>query len=218
MGSLLGGLHDDLVLNRRAMVIARHLVALIPPNARVLDVGCGDGTVARLIQETRCDVLIEGIDVLVQPNAKIPVKPFDGSSIPYPDTSFDAAMFVDVLHHTLEPFVLLKEAARVARTILIKDHLLDGFLSNATLRFMDWFGNAHHGVALPYNYWSRDQWKAAFDALQMTPSEMNSSLGLYPAPASWLFERKLHFLVKLNHLDKSKRAGGDDMPSAFMAE
>ena len=154
----------------------------------------------------------------MQPNAKILVRPFDGSTIPYPDASFDAAMFVDVLHHTLEPFTLLKEAARVARTILIKDHLRNGFLSHATLRFMDWFGNAHHGVALPYNYWSRDQWNAAFGALQVTPSEMNSSLGLYPAPASWLFERKLHFLVKLNRLDNSHGARGDDMSSALMVE
>ena len=203
--TLAGKLHNGLVLARRATVLAKHLAARIPPNARVLDVGCGDGIIASRIQQTRSDVSIEGIDVLVRPNPRIPVKYFDGSTIPYPDASFDAAMFVDVLHHAADPFLLLREAVRVARTILIKDHLREGFMSNVTLRFMDWFGNAHHGVALPYNYWSRDQWNAAVGALRVTLCEMNSSLGLYPAPASWLFERKLHFLAKLDHLDDPRR-------------
>jgi len=70
---------------------------------------------------------------------------------------------------------------------------------------MDWFGNAHHGVVLPYNYWSHDQWKTAFGALGLTVLEVNDSLGLYPAPASWLFERKLHFLAKLDRLDRANQ-------------
>lgn len=204
--SIAGKIHSRLVVTRRAAILARHLEALIPVDARVLDVGCGDGFIDHLIQQSRPDITIEGIDVLVRPNPSLRVKAFNGSIIPYPDTSFDVAMFIDVLHHTTDPLLLLKEAGRVARTIIIKDHLREGFLSNATLRFMDWFGNAHHGVALPYNYWSRNQWHAAFGALRLTASEMNSSLGLYPPPASWLFERKLHFLAKLDCLDRANRS------------
>jgi len=59
---------------------------------------------------------------------------------------------------------------------------------------MDWVGNAHHGVALPYNYWSKPEWDAAFDAVGLKQLEGKHSLGLYPAPASWLFERGLHFI------------------------
>ena len=44
-------------------------------------------------------------------------------------------MFTDVLHHTSEPKVLLREAMRVAReTILVKDHTCDGLFAGATLR------------------------------------------------------------------------------------
>lgn len=202
-----GKIHTHLLLSRRASILAKHLAPLLPSRARVLDVGCGDGIIDHLIQQMRPDVTIEGIDVLVRPNPKIPVKSFDGSIIPFPDAGFDAAMFIDVLHHTEDPFVLLKEGARVAKRILIKDHLREGFLSAATLRFMDWFGNAHHGVALPYNYWSLDQWNAAFSALDATLSQMISSLGLYPAPASWVFERNLHFIAKLDRLDSRSQHG-----------
>jgi hypothetical protein len=66
---------------------------------------------------------------------------------------------------------------------------------------MDWVGNAHHGVALPYNYWSRSEWSAAFSAGQLEVSEMKTSLGLYPRPASWMFERGLHFVARLGRAE-----------------
>lgn len=189
-----GALHEKLVFGRRVRVLARHLAALIPAEAKVLDVGCGDGTVDRLIAQQLPGVSIEGIDVLVRPSAKIPVRPFDGVHIPYADSSFDIVMFVDVLHHTDDPLLLLQEAQRVGKVILVKDHFRKGFLAGATLRFMDWVGNAHHGVVLPYNYWSERQWDDAIRMVGLKQLDKIVSLGLYPPPASWIFERRLHFI------------------------
>jgi len=165
--------------------------------ATALDVGCGDGTVDLLIVRQRPDVSIQGIDVLVRSKTRIPVQPFDGAHIPYPDTSFDAVMFVDVLHHAADPHLLLREAARVGRIILVKDHFCENYFANIKLRLMDWVGNAHHGVALPYNYWSRYQWSEAFGQLGLKTCEIKTLLGLYPPPASWIFERGLHFVARL---------------------
>jgi SAM-dependent methyltransferase len=197
MSTALGNLHAKVVFGRRVRILATHLASLIPKNSRILDVGCGDGTIDSLIVQQRPDVAIDGIDVLVRPRAHIPVKLFDGTTIPYPDGGFDAAMFIDVLHHTEDPLVLLREAARVAKIVLIKDHFRDGLLSNATLRFMDWAGNAHHGVVLPYNYWSKAQWERAFSQLNLRATSIKNSLGLYPVPASWIFDRGLHFVARL---------------------
>src|SRR5437763_17176570 len=111
--SLVGILHDQFVFGRRTRILADSLATLIPRGARVLDVGCGDGTIDQLILARRPDISIEGIDPLVRAQARIPVRSFDGSNIPYPDRSFDVVMFVDVLHHTRDPRILLREAARV---------------------------------------------------------------------------------------------------------
>jgi SAM-dependent methyltransferase len=164
----------------------------------VLDVGCGDGQVARSVMDLRPDVDIRGIDVLLRGAMAIPVEAFDGRHIPHGDGAFDCAMFVDVLHHTADPAQLLAEAARVSRgAVLIKDHLLDARFSGVRLRFMDWVGNARHGVALPYNYWPRKRWDEAFAALGLAPSSWDEDLGLYPPWADWLFGGRLHFIASV---------------------
>jgi hypothetical protein len=62
---------------------------------------------------------------------------------------------------------------------------------------MDHVGNAHHGVVLPYNYWPRDRWRAAFEQFSLSVEEWRGSLGLYPWPANFLFGRSPHFIARL---------------------
>lgn len=192
------GLHRTLVFGRRTAALTRCLAPLLPAGATVLDVGCGDGTIDSLILQARPDVTIEGVDVLLRPTTKIPVSKFDGRVLPRPDKSADVVMFVDVLHHTLDPLALLSEAKRVARKmVLLKDHRMERLLALPILRLMDWVGNASHGVALPYNYWPESKWRKAFSELRMRVSHWQPSLGLYPPPASLVFERGLHFVAAL---------------------
>ena len=191
-------IHHGYVYGRRVENICRHFAELIPRNAAVLDVGCGDGLVAKTILGQRSDISITGIDVLARPETFIPVTEFDGSIIPYSDSSIDVVMFVDVLHHTDSPEILLREAHRVARAcIIIKDHLLEGFAANATLRFMDIVGNERYGVRLPHNYWARQRWTETFAKVGLDSAAYINDLNLYPWWANWVFGRRLHFITKL---------------------
>jgi len=202
---LIGALHQRFVFGRRVAVLAAHLAPRLPDDARVLDVGCGDGRIARAVMALRPGLQISGIDVLRRPAAAIPVAIFDGRSIPYGSGSFDGVVLIDVLHHTEDPSLLLREAARVSRgAIVLKDHLCELALQRATLRLMDWIGNAHHGVALPYNYWSRKQWHAAFDALRLRVQSWDEDLGLYPPWANWCFGGRLHFIACLTRSAENK--------------
>ena len=134
-----------------------------------------------LVMKRRCDLSIRGVDVLVRRSAQIHVTHFDGLHLPFPDQSFDSVLFCDVLHHTESPVAMLQEAVRVARTcVLIKDHVVQGWLARPTLRFMDFVGNAPHGVVLPYNYLTSAQWDDAFRECRLTPRTIDRRLKLYP--------------------------------------
>ncbi len=189
--------HGGFIFGRRVKVLSEALARQMPPGARILDVGAGDGSMGTSIQKLRPDVSLEGIDVYVRPKTAYFVKEFDGAKIPHADDSFDVALFVDVLHHTKDPLTLLLEAARVAKVVVVKDHLREGLLAEETLKAMDWVGNARHGIVLPYNYWNRLQWDAAFERADLEKAAWDDSLGLYVPGLSMLFDRQLHFVAQL---------------------
>jgi ubiquinone/menaquinone biosynthesis C-methylase UbiE len=206
---VLNVVHHKLAFERRARVLSQVFAKILPPNSRILDVGTGDGSIANLIMEQRSDLVICGVDVLLRPKTCIPVELFDGRRLPFPNESFDCVMFVDVLHHTKDPAMGVVEASRVSKChVVIKDHLLDGSFSQPVLRLMDWIGNRGHGVALPYNYLSESQWKQIFSDTCLSTELWIERLGLYPAPASWLFGDGLHFVTRLikSHSVDSVRA------------
>jgi SAM-dependent methyltransferase len=196
--TLLERVHENYVVGRRARVLAGHLAELIPERAQILDVGCGDGKIASLIQRRRADITVRGIDCLVRPGTHIAVSEFDGQRIPAEDDSVDVVTLVDVLHHAELPQALLGEAARVARhAVVIKDVALRGWMAEPTLRFMDRVGNARHGVRVPDGYWTPAQWRQAFAATGLDVEVWKERLGLYPAPFSWILERSFHFVGRL---------------------
>jgi len=190
--------HRAFVFQRRTRVLAEMLAEQIPQRASVLDIGCGDGTIGSLIAERRPDISIQGVEYLVRPECKIECGAFDGCSLPFPDGSFDVCLFVDVLHHTQDPGILLHEAVRVSRSyVLLKDHLDENILDDVTLRFMDWVGNRPHGVVLAYNYQGRREWKEHFLRCGLAEKSWTTRVPLYPFPVSLVAGRGLHFVSLL---------------------
>jgi SAM-dependent methyltransferase len=191
--------HRALIFGRRARVLSDALTPLIPAEAHtVLDIGCGDGTIASLLAQRRPELAIEGVEVIPRPSCQVPCRAFDGSQLPFPDQSFDVCLFVDVLHHTTDVTQLLHEAARVTRScVILKDHLSESSFDHATLRAMDWVGNRPYGVTLTYNYQSRSQWEQHFASCSLHATNFSTALPLYPFPLSHLFGRNLHFAAQL---------------------
>jgi SAM-dependent methyltransferase len=202
--SVVGRFHGRAVFGRRVRVLAAHIASLVPRDARVVDVGCGDGSIAGRLAQLRPDIDVVGIDVLVRPRTHVPVVAFDGEVIPYAHAALDAVLLGDVLHHPHAPPRLLREAARVSPgAVIVKDHIADGFLARPTLRLMDWVGNAHHGVALPFNYWPESRWREAFADVGLVCDVWRTALGLYPPPAAWVFDRRLHVLCRVSAISAS---------------
>lgn len=196
--TLLERMHGRFVAARRARRLSEHIATVIPPGPqRLLDVGCGDGLVARLVQAHRPDIHIHGTDLQAPRSTRIPMDVYRGGTLPYASGEFDVACVIDVLHHADDPTILLGEAARVARrAIIIKDHLEEGLWAVHRLRFMDRIGNRRFGISLPFNYWCRGQWHEAFKCLQLEPDVWKESLGLYIWPLRTVFDSTLHFLAR----------------------
>lgn len=200
----LGRLHSRVVHRRRTRVLAECLSTIIPRGHRVLDVGCGDGLIAALTLQARPDLEIRGVDVFIRGDSRIPVQAFDGITLPFAAGAFDTVMACDVLHHTLSPVDVLREMARVAsNSVVVKDHVVRGVAGRATLRFMDFIGNAPHGVALPYNYLTAAEWDEAVRTCGLTPAEVVEALSLYPWYANPVFGRRLHFVCRFTHRSAS---------------
>jgi ubiquinone/menaquinone biosynthesis C-methylase UbiE len=191
-------LHEKLTLKNRINVLSSKLSSLINENSSILDVGAGSGFISSNIAQ-KTNSLIMGIDVLLRPDTLIPVKLFDGKTIPFPDNSFDYVIFIDVLHHTPDPMCLMNEAKRVARKfIIIKDHNCNNWRQKKILCFTDWFGNAQFGVHMEYNFLSRKKWLDIWAKQNLVIEKEIIDFGLYPSYSKIVFWKDMDFISLLS--------------------
>ena len=89
----------------------------------VLDLGCGDGLLFRLLGKK----IEKGVGLDISPEAvrKAKEKGFDArlhsfdDPLPFEDNTFDYVVLLDVLEHVYDPVPLLREAARVSKNSVI---------------------------------------------------------------------------------------------------
>ncbi|MBC8372753.1 MAG: class I SAM-dependent methyltransferase [Planctomycetes bacterium] len=197
---VVSALHGRCVYGGRVARLAAAIGDLCPKGPqKMLDVGCGDGRIAKALAGRLGDGCeISGIDVMARDAAAIPVTRYDGRTIPFDDDSFDIVLLVDVLHHTGDPAALLAEAARVARgSVIVKDHVCESRLDKWLLSFMDWVGNRPHGVVLEYNYLNAAAWDDCIAQAGLVREYETTDVKLYRRPLSVFFERRMHVLMKL---------------------
>ncbi len=138
--------------------VASAIASLAGETESLLDVGAGDGRVGAALRDA-LRARVQGVDVLVQTDARIPVRSFDGATLPFENGTFEIVTLCDVLHHAADSETLLREALRVARrAVVIKDHYRFGRASNALLLAMDVIGNASQGILVRGTYLSPKEW------------------------------------------------------------
>lgn len=100
------------------------LVAAEMPDARVLEVGCGEGEIARRLymrfgDVTALDLPDAGLRAGWQAVQGPRFLHADAERLPFADNAFDVVVSVEVLEHLVNPEIGLREYARVARRHLV---------------------------------------------------------------------------------------------------
>jgi ubiquinone/menaquinone biosynthesis C-methylase UbiE len=113
-----------------ALEKARSVELLVdPPVGRVVDIGCGEGSVIAALAGSLRTAGLSGLEVAPaaievargrQYDSPVEFGLFDGRRIPREDGTYDVAILSHVLEHVADPRALLQEAARVASRVVVE--------------------------------------------------------------------------------------------------
>jgi ubiquinone/menaquinone biosynthesis C-methylase UbiE len=98
----------------KAYDTAIEVADLIPPDTRLLDVGCGNGYVAHHLNAL-LTTRVTGVDLPETAKARIEYLSYDGRRLPVTDGSYDGVLLSYVLHHVQDIHLALGEIRRVVR-------------------------------------------------------------------------------------------------------
>jgi SAM-dependent methyltransferase len=108
---------------------ADHVAELAPGARRVVEVGCGDGALLAELSRRGFGDSLAGFDISeaaidLARTRSIPrvarLERFDGRALPAADGEFDLGVLSHVIEHVPDPVPLLRETARVARTLVVE--------------------------------------------------------------------------------------------------
>lgn len=159
---------------------AEALAGYVGQGDSVLDVGCGSGHLSAYLNEMY-GAVPTGIDVKDFRAVDIPFVEFDGTSIPFPDNSFDHVILSEVLHHSHDPVGLITQCRRVARRrVIVFEDMPEGPVGKLALyAHVHAFARYHRYPFAPARF---DEYREALVWLQTTAT----SVTRVPQPPEWL--------------------------------
>lgn len=146
---------------------------------KIIDIGSGPGSLLQVLGAREYEV--EGLDI--KDNSYRPaLRPhvYDGVHMPFEAKSYDAALLATVLHHTRDPDVIIKEAARIAPRVIIIEDVYEGRVMEWLTKRMDSLMNLEF-FSHPHSNRTDTQWRESFAAmgLHLRYAQTHSVAGIF---------------------------------------
>jgi methionine biosynthesis protein MetW len=108
-----------------ARVDLLNLASMVEPGSRVLDVGCGDGSLLRLLAEKRgvdargIELSQSGVNLCVAKGLSVIQGDADTDLVYYPDGSFDYVILSQTLQAMRQPRAVMEHMLRIGRRAIV---------------------------------------------------------------------------------------------------
>jgi 2-polyprenyl-3-methyl-5-hydroxy-6-metoxy-1,4-benzoquinol methylase len=145
----------------RASAIIESFASAIKPNSRILDIGAGKGFLAQEMTR-QFNARVTMVDVASYNQTNLPLTVCDSRALAFADDSFDYALLSFVLHHTLKPDAILREALRVAREVIVIENDVRGVVRQWLTRAVDSYPTLRYGTPPCYLAQTREEWLKLF--------------------------------------------------------
>lgn len=148
----------------------------IPPKSKVLDLGCGDGSLLVMLQEKKqikgfgVEISEEGVSLCVEKGLYCYQADIDDGLSDYKDNSFDYVILNQTIQNTKRPDYVINEVLRIGKKAIIS---FPNFAYISTRSYLMFKGTMPVNELLPY------EWYESPNIHLLTISDMKKMAGAF---------------------------------------
>ena len=160
----------------------------LKPKDKIIDLGAGTCLFTKLLKEK--GYYVQPVDIKNRSYyEEIEVYVYDGEHLPFKDNEFDVCLLRSVLHHTPNPEVVLQEAGRVSKKLIIHENVVTNIFQKYYTYLVDCIMNKE--LIEPHTNKTDKEWRLLFKKLGL---DLVNTID----EKSYLFlQDKTYFLKKL---------------------
>lgn len=178
---------NEILMSPNVNNIANYISSFVKPGDKIIDLGSGTGIYTKIFREKGYNVT--PVDVKIRSKySDIVISIYDGEHLSFKDNKFDVCFLIAVLHHTKDPEVVLKEAIRVSKKLVVYEDAITNIFQRYYTYLTDSFFN-QEWIA-PHTNKTDAQWRVIFKKLGLRLVKTKYE-------KTWLFlQNPIYFLEK----------------------